>query len=132
MKIKFLALSLLVFALLSCKKEPFDENNGIYGTWLLVDRFDGYHNGGNFQWNAVQPNTIQYLEFGSNQTYKSVASGNSSFECIGTFEILANDTLKISTNCNTAVFKDIISHLTNSILIIDQQGVIRYRYKAIK
>jgi hypothetical protein len=61
-----------------------------------------------------------YTEFNKDKTNKRTESG-STRECLGTFELLKTDSLKLNTNCNIGVAANKVSELTITTLIIDYQ-----------
>ncbi|MFC4262650.1 hypothetical protein ACFOWM_07165 [Ferruginibacter yonginensis] len=133
MKTYFLCLLLFVATFSSCKKD--NVNNGIIGKWKLIEVYDGYANGGNFQWNNISNDYSHSLEFSENGQYlrQENINGNNQ-QCIGTYILQTDNNLEINSNCNTAIEKMKISELTTTILIIDRQvieGKIRYKYTTI-
>jgi hypothetical protein len=133
MKLGLSYLLLLTLLLSSCKK---DTNKGLFGKWKLIEVYDGYANGGNFQWNTVSINNSHTLEFTSNGEYfrKENQNGNNQ-ACIGTYLVQSGNQLEINSNCNTVTEKMNITELSSVLLIIDRQvieGKIRYKYAATK
>jgi hypothetical protein len=133
MKKYFLYLLFCVLAFSSCKKES---NDGIIGKWKLVEVYNGYANGGNFQWNNISNENSHTLEFSSNGEYlrEENINGNNQ-QCVGTFTLQTDNIIEIFSNCNSVTEKKKISELSSSLLIIDRQvieGIIRYKYSGIK
>ena len=133
MKKYFLSLLFFIGVFSSCKKE---KNNGILGKWKLVEVYDGYANGGNFQWNNISNESSHTLEFSDNAQYirQENINGNNQ-QCIGTYILQTDNNLEINSNCNTVTEKIKISEISSTVLIIDRQGIegkIRYKYSAIK
>jgi hypothetical protein len=138
MKQQFISL-LAIFILInsfSCTKEKIFQNEGIVGKWQLTEVYDGYANGGSFSWNKVSEEYSHSLKFSASGEYSRIEnSGNGGQECSGTYVLDAANNLDIKTNCQTLTEVMKISELTNSNLIIDRQGIegiIRYKYKAVK
>ncbi|NJN33991.1 MAG: hypothetical protein HC817_06835, partial [Saprospiraceae bacterium] len=116
-------------ALASCKKE---KTNPILGNWKLIKVFDGYFNGGNFQWNNVPDESSKTLIFSENGEYRQKESYNRAYkQCIGTYSLKPDNTLEVNSNCNLGTEKMKISEISSTLLIIDRQvreGVIRFKY----
>jgi hypothetical protein len=136
MKVRLLIFCTMVLFLttVSCKKSV--QNNGLIGNWKLVEIYDGYLNGGNFQWNPVHSAYSHILSFTANGTYlKTEMINGTQFNCTGTYLLHANNMLEINSNCNTGTEKVFVSELTSKTLILNAsgiEGVIRYKYLASK
>ena len=128
-----LTIFLIIF-FTACKKETTVQNNGIIGKWKFVEQYDGYANGGAFTWYSIPTDYSNTLTLSQNGQYSKKANSSGNFqECVGTYAILNSTNLEINSNCNTITEKMIISELTSTSLIIDQQGIegkIRYKYLA--
>ena len=97
------------------------------GSWQFVEQYQGYRNGGNFQWNAIPNGSIWVL--GQDSTFQEANS-----TCKGTYSL---DSLKkqmtIRSTCNNYSVK--YSLLSADSFIIDRQGregIIRDKYKKVK
>lgn len=122
----------ICFINFSCQKSVV--NNGIAGKWKLIAVFDGYVNGGNFQWNQVIPENSHTLKFTSDGSYQKAEMANGSqLNCTGTYVVKINNEIEITSICNTVTEKAFISELSPTILILDCsviEGKIRYKYAA--
>ena len=131
--ILILTISLIALST-ACKKNSAFQNNGIAGKWKFVEQFDGYANGGTFTWYPIPDAYSNILTLSENGQYSKKANLNGTVqECVGTYSILNSINLEVNSNCNTITEKMIISELTTTLLIIDQQGIegkIRYKYVA--
>lgn len=130
-------LSILVVCLttISCKKEK-NYNDRILGKWKLVEIYDGYLNGGKFQWNNIPNESSHTLIFNNNGQYilKEDINGNYS-QCNGTYILKSDYNLELNSNCNYLTEKMKISEIQSSIIIIDRnviEGTIRYKYILIE
>jgi hypothetical protein len=136
MKLRLLVfgMALLCFTSFSCRKSV--ENNGLVGNWKLVEQYNGYLNGGNFQWKSVPEKDSHNLSFSTNGIYQKKEMINGAvFNCVGTYLLQADNQLEINSNCNTVIEQVFISELTPKTLILDHfgtEGVIRYKYSASK
>jgi hypothetical protein len=136
MKVSLLIFGTIILFLttISCKKSV--ENNGLIGNWKLVEQYNGYVNGGNFQWNSVPSANSHILSFTASGDYQRTETINGTqFNCAGTYLLQADNTLEINSSCNTVTEKAFVSELTSKVLIIDRsviEGVIRYKYSASK
>ena len=132
----FILAALILAAISSCKKTETIENVGIIGKWQLKEIFDGYVNGGHFQWNNVSKDNSHFLKFEDNGQFFRKENKNGNFqECTGTYHLDTNNNLEINSNCSTTAEEMKVSELTATILIINIQvieGTIRYKYSAIK
>ena len=120
---------------LSCKKEKEIENSSIVGRWQLESVFNGYANGGNFQWNNVAVENSHILFFTKDELYNQKSVRGNGKECNGTYYLSDSDTLEINSDCNLHTLKMFVSELTDKSLILDFQGIegiIRDRYVRIK
>lgn len=129
-----LATIMILIAIVSCKKTV--ENNGLIGNWKLIEQYDGYANGGNFQWNKIPSENSHILSFTSDGRYrKDETSGTNQNNCIGTYVLQPDNKLEINSTCNTAIERALVSELTSKTLILDRsgiEGVIRYKYSSTK
>lgn len=137
MKTFFFLLSSLsiLTALSSCKKTNGIGNSGIVGKWQLQSVFNGYANGGNFEWNDVPFEYSDILTFTKDGLYNKKSFTGNTVECIGMYHLSASDTLEINSDCNLVAEKIFMSELTIKFLIIDyrgREGKIRYRYARVK
>lgn len=134
----FLILMIIVATVtaLSCKKAVEVENNGITGAWKLVEVFDGYTNGGHFEWGNVAEISSHILLFTADGKFEQKENLNGGFRiCKGSYTFQNGNMLEVTTPCNTRIDKMLVSELTATSLIIDRQGIegkIRYKYKAIE
>jgi hypothetical protein len=90
MKNMFLLLSILFF-ITGCSEEKTEQqNNSIYGTWQLIERFDG---------GSPTPNQIvengEIIVFSSDNSYS-----NNTYQCDGNYNI-NNSIIEISVLCIT-------------------------------
>ena len=138
MKTKFGLLLSIAFLLVlsSCSKEKVEEktgNNGLVGKWRLVERYDGYVNGGSFTWQSVAAANSHTLEFTANGQFFKVEASGTNPSCSGTYQLSNSNLLQITSSCQTETGTK-ISELTNQNLILDYQvreGIIRYKYMAV-
>ena len=132
----FIFAALLLTTISSCKKTESGKNAGIVGKWQLKEVFDGYANGGHFQWNNVSNDDSHSLEFADNGQFFRKENKNGNFqECTGTYQLQTDNNLEINSNCSTTIEEMKVSELTATILIINRQGIegtIRYKYSATK
>lgn len=123
---------MILVATVSCKKTV--ENSGLIGKWKLIERYNGYFNGGNFQWNRVPPQNSHTLTFTSDGKYtKKEGTSSTQNNCIGTYILHSDNKLEINSNCNTGTERAVVSDLTSKKLILDRsgiEGVIRYKYSS--
>ena len=89
-----LLTSLLALSLSSCTKESFDEK--IVGKWQIQEVYNGYANGGNFQWTAVPDQYRSIMEFHDNGTFTE-SSGR--YCTAGTYTVINDDQIQINSNC---------------------------------
>ncbi len=133
MKKYFIFLLSFIVLFSSCKK---DSNKGILGKWKLIEVYNGYANGGNFQWNNISNENSHTLNISDNGQYlRQENLGGNSQQCVGTYILQADNNLEINTNCNSVTEKMKISEVTSTVLIIDRQvieGKIRYKYSTDK
>lgn len=131
-----LLMILATLTVLSCKKAAEVENNGITGAWKLVEVFDGYANGGHFQWNGVAEIDSHVFLFTADGKFEEKENLNGGFRiCKGNYTFQNGNMLEVTTACNTTTAKMFVSELTHATLIIDLHGIegtIRHKYKAIE
>jgi len=128
--------TLILLTISSCKKTELPKNAGIVGKWHLKEVFDGYVNGGNFQWHVVSIEGSHTLIFTEDNRYKKKENiNNNNWECNGMYSLQNLTELEINSNCNTVTERVFISELTPVSMIIDRSGIegkIRYRYQSLK
>jgi len=91
MKNMFLILSIFFFITGCSEEETKSQENSIYGTWQLIERFDG-----------GSPNPNQTIQNGEIITFSSQnIYSNDSYQCNGTYNF-NNSILEISASCITA------------------------------
>lgn len=126
----------VTLTVLSCNKAGEVENNGISGAWKLVEVFDGYANGGNFQWNAVAGIDSHTFLFAADGKFEQRENLKGDLRiCKGSYTFQNGNMLEVTTSCNTTTAKMFVNELTATSLIIDRAGIegtIRYKYKAVK
>ena len=106
MKVRLLIFytTLLFLTTISCKKPV--QNNGLIGNWKLVERYDGYLNGGNFRWNSVSSANSHILSFTASGNYLRTETINGTqFNCAGTDLLQADNKLEINSSCNSGLNK---------------------------
>ena len=125
---------MILVAIVSCKKTI--ENNGLIGDWKLIEQYDGYANGGNFQWNKISSDNSHTLTFTSDGKYtKKETTISNQNNCTGTYIFQSDNKLEINSTCNTVTERAFVSELTSRTLILDRssiEGVIRYKYSSTK
>ena len=125
---------MILVAIVSCEKTV--ENNGLIGDWKLIEQYDGYANGGNFQWNKIPTENSHYLTFTADGNYqKTEIIYGTQYNCTGTYLLQTDNKLLINSNCNTVTERAFVSELTPKTLILDRsgiEGVIRYKYSSTK
>jgi hypothetical protein len=83
--------------LASCKKERMEES--IVGRWELQKMYDGYANGGKFEWTIVPLQCRYILEFDHNGGFKQIESVNINPQnCTGKYILQSGPTLHIETS----------------------------------
>lgn len=136
MKSRLLVFGMVIlsFTSFSCRKSV--ENNGLVGNWKLVEQYNGYLNGGNFQWKSVPEKDSHSLSFSTNNKYQKKEMINGAvFNCVGTYLLKPDNKLEINSDCNTSIEEVVVSELTSKTLILDHsgtEGIIRYKYSASK
>ena len=86
--------SLIALFLSSCTKESFEEK--IVGKWQIQEVYNGYANGGNFQWTAVPDQYRSVMEFHDNGTF---AESSGRYCTGGTYTVINDDQIQINSNC---------------------------------
>ena len=100
----------------------------------LIEVYNGYTSGGNFQRNNITNKNSHTLEFSDNGKFIRQENGNS-HQCIGTYILQTENNLEINIGCNTETEKMKITEITSAFLVTDMQvieGKIRYKYSLIK
>ena len=93
-----LLTSLFALFLTSCTKESFDEK--IVGKWQIQEVYNGYANGGNFQWTTVPEQYRSVIEFYENGNYnESKSSMSFPYSCSGTYLIINGNQVQINPAC---------------------------------
>lgn len=134
MRARPLVFVFVIFSLFSsCRKSVYGTGNTglILGKWFLKEVYEGYTDGGDFQWHAVAPQQGQLLAFDSLRQFTLLENpASSNQQCFGTYS-LNNDVLSTYTSCNRDTIRYGVSQLSSNALVIDrqvQEGVIKYRY----
>lgn len=124
----YVAHVLMALAVAACTDEKPVIKPGLVGKWIEVEVFQGYVNGGSFNWHLVAGENATVIEFAANGGYRE---SDANKNCTGTYMMLAGDSLEITSSCQTATRRYYISELTTNTLIIDVQvreGVVREKY----
>lgn len=136
MTFRLLIILTVIFSLTNSSCKKLVENNGIVGSWKIVEQFDGYANGGNFQWNSVPSENAHILSFTAEGKYQKAEMINGvQSNCTGTYFLHPDNKLEINSTCNTVTERAFVSERTTTTLILDCsgiEGVIRYKYSASK
>jgi len=103
--------------LFGCSKE--ESSSGIVGTWQLIEEFEGYANGGNFQWSPVHEEDQIRLIFSGDGDYQQIRPGNAI--CEGTYLLQAGEILTIDTECQTKPYHQEIS-FEDAFLLLTYTG----------
>lgn len=99
MKNMYLILSIFFFITGCSEEEKKQQENSIYGTWQLIERFDG-----------GSPTPNQSVENGEIITFSSDNSySNNSYQCDGNYNI-NNSIIEVSVSCVTT---DLIKYSFN-------------------
>jgi hypothetical protein len=132
----FLAFTLLwAISLTSCSV-PKEQNlvtpeSELFGKWQAVAQYNGYVNGGDFQWHALQNG--ESIEFKNNGNYTRLDGVNS--PCTGIFSWQpASKSIDLTISCQMYPFTQKYSELNHNTLILDMQGregIIRLKYTKI-
>jgi hypothetical protein len=103
----------------------------LFGKWQAVSQYNGYVNGGDFQWHAI--NNGESIEFKNNGNYTQIDGSNP--PCTGNFSWQpASQSIDLTVSCQMYPIKQKYSELNDNTLIIDMQGregIIRLKYKKI-
>jgi len=124
----FLILPALLALFSGCSKEQCTENK-IVGKWKLVSRYDGYLNGGNFQWNQVPDEHVEYMVFGADGSFNQYDAANN---CTGNYLVAPVGMVEVVSTCQMFPYTLNISKLTHNTLIIDfqgREGTVRRKFK---
>ena len=124
-----LLASLFTLLFTSCTKESFDEK--IVGKWQIQEVYNGYTNGGNFQWTTVPDLNRSVIEFLENGNFnENKASGSYPNSCSGTYTLINENQVQINSTCNSAPY--ILSvNLSNKELTIThsvREGEIKEKF----
>lgn len=98
----------IVSVFISCSREgPEDEIIGswkiLIGRWKFIDQYDGYYNGGNFQWNPVPAENQDVYEFTSdNLFFEYLPYGE--IRCTGSYLMISNNEVQINSSCYIGPF----------------------------
>ena len=129
--ILFFAVTML-FAMTSCSKTTgIAPEPQLFGKWQAIEQYNGYVNGGDFQWHAIPVGEL--LEFKMNGDFVKIESSNA--PCTGKFswqQISKSIELNMSCQVNKVIQK--YSELNDNTLVLDYQGregIIRLKYKRI-
>jgi hypothetical protein len=90
-------LSFIAIGILGCSKN--EDSNGIVGKWQLIEEFEGYVNGGDFQWSPVPEEGQIILIFSGRGDYQQIRPGNAI--CEGTYLLQAGEIITIDTECQS-------------------------------
>jgi hypothetical protein len=126
-----LATACVLVITAGCSKEIITGDD-IVGKWRMESRYQGYLNGGNFQWNDVPDEQKSFLEFSEDGSFKEYDGAN---DCSGTYAVASPKKLDVVSTCQLYPYVMNISKLTGKTLIIDWQGregVIRDKYRRVK
>ncbi|MEN9612164.1 MAG: hypothetical protein RLZZ628_2978, partial [Bacteroidota bacterium] len=103
----------------------------LFGKWKATEQYNGYVNGGDFQWNTIIQG--ESLEFKSNGDFIKIQAANT--PCIGKFSWQqVSKSIELNVNCQANPIIQKYSELNDNTLIIDLQGregIIRLKYKRI-
>lgn len=122
------ALLLLLF-FTSCKKENL--SGKIVGKWQIREVFNGYANGGDFQWSAVPAQYQTSLEFNASGGFiETYPAGWMPGQCTGTYSLLSEGEIQISSNCATIPYQleFAVSNRVLTISYLVREGVIREKF----
>jgi hypothetical protein len=119
----------LAICFYSCKRNLTSPS--IIGNWRSVECFVTDPNSQS-RWIKVTPEDLQEIEFASSGAYlETNRSDTSKIECSGTYTVVVENSIKISSNCQTEPYSLTISELSSSTLILDnigREGVTRMKY----
>jgi hypothetical protein len=103
----------------------------LYGKWKAIEKYNGYINGGDFQWNTITNG--ESLEFKTNGDYIKIEPSNAL--CTGKFSWQkASKSIELNVSCQVNTIIQKYSELNDNTLIIDLQcreGIIRLKYAKI-
>lgn len=123
-------LMLVTFIASSCnKKDSVDAS--IVGSWMLMEQYSGFANGGNFLWNEVAIEHSKVLYFAQVSYMESPVQPGAYPTCSGEYQ-RAGNTLQVKTDCNTLTEEMTIKKLTTTQLILERtgrEGQIQYKYR---
>jgi hypothetical protein len=135
-KIGFFAIiSIIVISITSCSSEKMQNDvtpqPQLFGKWKATEQYNGYMNGGDFQWNAIQ--TSEFLEFKQNGDFIKTTLDNT--PCTGKFSWQqAAKKIELKMSCQVNKVVQPYSELNDNILILDMQGregIIHLKYKKV-
>ena len=116
-----ITISLMFF---SCTKDELKDE--IIGIWRNIERFEGYGNGGDFQWHLVPEQFQENYQFDTNRDFFEF-NPNGETRCTGTFQILSANEVEINSSCyigpitwDISIDKDIMlvtHHVIEGIII---------------
>jgi hypothetical protein len=99
MKTQLLLALYALFVFTSCKKE--NEAPVLTGEWQLSARFDGYANGGSFQWQEVPSAQVKTIRFNRDGSFTEQDPANSQL-CRGSYAV-DGSTLLLDSDCGAPV-----------------------------
>ena len=99
MKTQLLLALPALFFFSSCKKGADDA--ALNGEWQLTARYDGYTNGGSFQWQAVPSTQVKTIRFETDGSFVEVDPANGQ-PCPGTYQVRGT-TLLLDSDCGDPV-----------------------------
>lgn len=108
-------LSFILF-LSSCKKE--NQPNNLVGSWEIQQVYNGYVNGGDFQWSAVLNEYKSSITFNSDGSYSEDLPGNwSPNQCTGTYVLINPAEVRVNSTCSTIPYI-IVVDISEKMLIM--------------
>jgi hypothetical protein len=132
MKRLIILLAVLATFATSCTKE---EEARITGTWEIREVYNGYNNGGNFQWNEVPAEYRTTISFYDNGSYTiSQPQGAAPSTCSGDYQLHSDNRIQLQMSCFSSWDYSTISGLTPARLELSRdvtEGTIREKYVRI-
>ncbi|HEV7620109.1 MAG TPA: hypothetical protein VGO09_00170 [Flavisolibacter sp.] len=112
----FIVTASFVVLYSSCTKEHIPAK--LSGKWQIQEIYNGYADGGDFQWSVVPEQYRDYIEFQQDSVYVVTLSPSSgSLKCFGSYKIINDHLISFKNDCQNSP-SELPVDLTNESLNI--------------
>jgi hypothetical protein len=121
-------IALILFFFTSCSKEILPDP--IIGKWQIQEVYNGYTNGGNFQWQSVPEQQKISISFYNDGSFIENRPSALPSQCNGTYTIINQQEIKTSSNCYGDSYSFLYEVVNNNLIIthLVREGEIKEKF----